>query len=121
MKKMICTLMLILAVGVVASSEAQKAEYQSPGALSLEEVRQVEKSLPSLKVGMKREEVFEIIGLKAARRGFTASGPRGDIRVVHYLRDGYNLLLVWDENGMFKRAEVAGEKWRKEQEEKEKN
>ena len=118
MKIVISILALVCLVGVISLSRAQEAEFQLPTALTLEEVRHVEQSLPCLKAGMSSEEVYEILGPRVLAEERSGSGPHDDYRVVHYLRKGYNLILVWDEERKFKRAEMAGERWVKEQEQK---
>lgn len=118
MKIVISMWVLICLVGGISSSGAQEIETQLPTALTLEEVRRVEQSLPCLKTGMSGEEVYEILGPRVLAEERSGSGPSDDYRVVHYLRHGYNLILVWDEERKFKRAEMAGERWRKEQEQK---
>lgn len=108
MKVMISMLAFICLAGVVSPVRAQRE-------LTLKEVRQVERALPRLKVGMSLAEVYKILGKRVSELERSGSGPHDDYRVVHYLRKGYNLIIVWDAERKFKRAEMAGEEWRKEQ------
>lgn len=117
MKTLGLILITLCLTGVISPEPVQRQECQPPpDNLSLDEVREVERKLPCLKAGMSREEVFGILGAKVAESEVRGSGPGWDFRIIHRLRGGYGLLLVWGEGRRFKRAEVLGEVWRKERE-----
>jgi hypothetical protein len=107
-------LILVCLAGAWTSGGTQRPEPQPSGdSLSVEEAREVGRKAPCLKAGMSPEEVFDILGAKVAGRESRGGGPGWDFRVVYPLREGYGLLLVWDEGRRFKRSEVLGEGWGK--------
>ena len=102
---MISCLMLTLTL-----SQDKKAR----GALSDAELQQIRDRLPCLMPGITLAEAFDLLGIDLKERYYalSGSGPTDDYRLLYQLTEasnenGYNLVVVHDREGRFKRAEIA--------------
>ena len=116
MKHLIRILLIIFAGAAVCSAQESKGGRSCADPLTAEEVHTVGERIPRLKPGMSREEVFNELGADLLKKVCFVFG--GGARWETYvLRRGYNLVLVfdWKAGRKFKRAEKAGEGWRREE------
>ncbi len=117
MKILIVTLAALCFSGVTAlpytqDSMAQHSEENA--GLTNSELKQVWERLPCLRPGMTLKEVFDTLGVDLRKRAYAqwGSGPTGDYRWVYQLapvtnENGYNLVVVSDEQAKFKRAKIV--------------
>jgi hypothetical protein len=66
--------------------------------LTIAQVRQIEQRIPKLKKGMTQTEVFKTLGFNLRKKTpVFGDGPSSHYANTYFLRDGYNLVLVFDD------------------------
>jgi hypothetical protein len=103
---------LIISCSSFALSYSQHKKEREP--FSDAELQQIRDRLPCLRPGITVKEAFDLLGVDIIGRFYAlrGSGPWDDYRDVYQLTDasnehGYNLIMVSDGGGKFKRAEIA--------------